>query len=86
MIRYSVVDIQEGSIGYMDYTWTEPMTAHELRSKFCHEWNDEADEPYRYCDVTLDNIQEFMEIRLIKFGTQEWAEYNDSDIVDIPFN
>tara|TARA_A100001201_G_C3955789_1_gene161049 strand:+ start:260 stop:529 length:270 start_codon:yes stop_codon:yes gene_type:complete len=89
MKKYSVIDVQEDSCGYMEYTWLEPMTAHQLRKHFLEQWNDIAEdsggEKYRYCDVTLKNIQEFQEIRLIEFGTKKWAEYNDSDIVDYSF-
>jgi hypothetical protein len=78
MKKYSVIDVQEGSCGYMDYTWLEPMTAHELRQHFCEQWNDGLyGKKYRYCDVTLENIQEFQEIRLIEFGTKEWSVYSE---------
>ena len=64
MKKYSVNDTQD--CNYMDYTWDEPMTATELRTKFFYEWNDNTTWNYKYSEVTLDLIQDLMEIKLIE--------------------
>ena len=89
MKKYSVIDLQD--CDFMEYTWKEPMTAHEIRKHLYWLLRDERDyEPYEqefyhYKEITLDFCADYWEIRFIELGTKEWAEYNDSGIVDIPF-
>ena len=80
MTKYSVIDLQGCS--FMDDSWEEPMTANELRQRY---WVLEECRTTYYKDFTMNHIQESWEVRFVKFGTKEWAEYNDSDIVDIIF-
>ena len=80
MKQYSVIDLQ--GCDFMDDTWGKPMTANELRQRY---WDLEDCRTEYYKDFTMNYIQESWEVRFIEFGTDEWAEYNDSDIVDIPF-
>ena len=80
MKKYSVIDLQGCS--FMDDSWEEPMTANELRQRY---WCLEECRTTHYKYFTLNHIQESWEVRFIEFGTKEWAEYNDSDIVDYPF-
>ena len=80
MKKYSVIDLQGCS--FMDDSCEEPMTANELRQRY---WCLEECRTTHYKYFTLNHIQESWEVRFIEFGTKEWAEYNDSDIVDYPF-
>ena len=80
MKQYSVIDLQ--GCDFMDDTWGKPMTAHELRQRY---WDLEDCRTEYYKDFRINYIQEAWEVRFIEFGTDKWAEYNDSDIVDIPF-
>ena len=88
MKKYSVIDLQD--CDFMEYTWKEPMTAHEIRKHLLQLINDNRDEfgeteMYKYEDMTLDFCSDYWEIEFIEFNTSKWAEYNDSGIVDIPF-
>ena len=89
MKKYSVIDLQGCS--FMDYTWEEPMTAQQIRSHLYWLLVDERgyypdeQEYYHFKEITLDFCADYWEIRFVKLGTKEWAEYNDSDIVDYPF-
>ena len=81
MKKYSVNDLQD-PYDFMYFTWTDPLTANELRK---HYWDLEECRTTHYKYFTLDHIQESWEVRFIEFGTKKWAEMNDSDIVDYPF-
>ena len=74
MKKYSVEDTQDSN--YMDYTWAEPVSAIELRTKFYYEWKCDSNWEYKYSEVTLKVIQDLMEIRLVEFGTSEWTKLN----------
>ena len=58
------------------------MTANKLRSRF---WCLEEGRTTHYKYFTMDWIQEFWEVRFIEFGTKEWTEISDDNIIDIPF-
>ena len=78
--QYSVYDLQD--CDFMKDTWTEPLTANELRQRY---WCLEEGRTTHYKYFTMDWIQEFWEVRFIEFGTDKWAKISDDDIIDIPF-